>query len=519
MRVQNSIRNMLFGVSGQVISLVMGFVVRTVFISTLGIEYLGVNGLFSNILTMLSLANLGFDTAIIYSLYKPLAEDNKYKIQALLNLYRRAYKAIGIIVLLLGLMLLPFLRYLMNGETNINNIEIIYILFLINSVSSYCFVYKQSVIIADQSNYIISKINSIFTIISNIVQIVILVITKNYILLLSIQIFIRVIQNAYISQQANKRYPFIKEKNSAKLSKEERKGLFKNLYALMLYKVSGVVINGTDNIVISKFIGIAYVGLYSNYFLITTTINTFLGYIFYSTTASVGNLNVKENEEKKYFVFRILNFLNFWIYGFCSVCIWNLINPFISIWLGERYVLDKFIVFAIVLNFYTAGMQNASTTYRDTTGLFMRGKYRPILAAVINIVTSIILSKSIGIAGVLLGTVISRLCTYFWYDPYVIFKYVFKKNMKSYFIRYIIYIVLVFVTSGISDCFCSVFHGSMVVDIFIRSVTCLVIPNIIFLLVFRESEEFKYLKGIVGQLINRLSFKFLGKENLNSNRL
>ncbi|WP_020062965.1 lipopolysaccharide biosynthesis protein [Bacillus sp. 123MFChir2] len=519
MRIQNSLKNMLFGLSGQIISIGMGFIVRTVFIYTLGIGYLGVDGLFTSILMMLSLANLGFDTAIIYSLYRPLAENDSYKIQALMNLYQNAYRLIGLIVLLIGLSLLPFLPHLMNGETKINNINIIYVLFLLSSVSSYYFVYKRSILIADQRNYIISKIHSVFIIISHSLQIILLIIIGNYIVLLIIQLALSVIENIYIANKANKLYPYLQGKNNAKLSKEDRKLFFENLYALFLYKISGVVINGTDNIVISKFIGITWVGIFSNYLLILNTLNTLLGYLFYSITASVGNLNVKENEEKKYFIFRTLNFLNFWIYGFCTVCLWNLINPFITLWLGEHYVFNKWIIFSIILNFFTAGMQNTSTTFRETTGLFKKGKYRPIIAAVINIVASIILAKQIGIAGVFFGTVISRLCTYFWYDPYVVYKFVFKKSVKLYFVRYSLFVLLVFASILITDILGGIFNTHILINMVIRGILCLVIPNIIFFMLFRKSEEFKYLQNTVKLLIKKMTSKLSVHKASNNNYL
>ncbi|WP_240418168.1 lipopolysaccharide biosynthesis protein [Paenibacillus periandrae] len=513
MRIQNSLNNMFFGLSGQVISAIMGFMVRTVFIYTLGIEYLGVDGLFTSILIMLSLANLGFDTAIVYSLYKPLAENDINRIQALMNLYQKAYRRIGIIILLIGLSLLPFLPNLMNGETTISNITIIYLLFLSNSVLSYYFVYKQSIIIADQRNHIISKIHTVFTIVSNIAQIIVLVSIGNYIVVLSTQIAFRVIENVYVANKANQLYPYLATKNNATLSKEDRKLFFENLYALMLYKISGVVISGTDNIIISKFVGIVWVGVYSNYLLIISTLNTLLGYLFYSITASVGNLNVNENAEKKYFVFRVLNFANFWIYGFCVVSLWSLINPFINIWLGDKYVFEKYIVFAILLNFFTAGMQNASTTFRDTTGLFKRGKYRPIIAAIINVVVSIILVQKMGIAGVLLGTVISRFCTYFWYDPYVIFRFVFKRSVMSYFVRYICFVLLVTLSAIITDTLGGLISTSLILNIVIRAVLCLIIPNFIFFMIFRKSEEFKYLWNIAHSITNKIPSRLLVKES------
>ncbi|WP_430509945.1 lipopolysaccharide biosynthesis protein [Gottfriedia solisilvae] len=512
MRIQNSLKNMLFGLSGQIISAVMGFIVRTAFVYTLGIEYLGVDGLFTSILIMLSLANLGFDTAMIYSLYRPLAENDTYKVQALMNLYQKAYRLIGIIVLIIGLSLLPFLPYLMNGDTTINNINIIYILFLLNSVSSYYFVYKQSIIIADQRNHIISKMHSIFTILSNLIQILVLLTTENFIVVLSAQIAFRIIENIYIANKANKLYPYIKGKNNAQLSTNDKKLFFENLYALLLYRISGVVINGSGNIIMSVFIGIASVGVYSNYLLILNTLNTFLSHLFYSVTASIGNLNVKESEEKKYFIFKVLQFTNFWIYGFCAICLWSLVNPFIDLWIGKQYVFDQYIVLAIIVNFFTTGMQNASTTFRDTTGLFKKGKYRPIVAAIINIGVSIILVQKIGIVGVLLGSVISRLCTYFWYDPYVIFKFVFKRSVKEYFVRYLMYASIVFISAIITDIAGKIVHCNSILDIVIRGILSLIIPNLIFYLAFRKLDEFKYLWNIIGTTLNRTPFKQMQKK-------
>ncbi|MFZ3172011.1 MAG: hypothetical protein WA118_08535 [Carboxydocellales bacterium] len=491
----------------------MGFVVRTVFIATLGIEYLGVDGLFSNILTILSLTNLGFDTAIIYSLYKPLAENDQSSIIGLMKLYQKAYRIIGIVVLLLGLSLLPFLPSLINGKTYISNLELIYLLFLANSVVSYFFVYKQSIIIADQKNHIISKIYSVFTVVSNLGQIILLILTKDYLAVLSSQIALKVLQNLYLSNKVDKLYPFLNEKNNIMLSEENKRKFFRNLYSLMIYRISGVVINGTDNIVIAKFVGLIWVGVCSNYLLIINTLNSFLSHIFYSITASIGNLNVKEDQEKKYLIFRIVNFSSFWIYGFCAVCLWSLINPFISLWLGQQYVLNKVIVFAIILNFYTTGMQNAATTFRDTTGLFKKAKHVPIIASVLNIVVSVILAKTIGIAGVFLGTVISRFCTYFWYDPYLIFNLVFHKQVKTYFFRYLLFGLLVIAAAFISDTIGSIQQNNVIIELAIRGVLCLIIPNAIFLTVFRRSMEFNHLWNIMRPYLNDIPSKFVAKKH------
>ncbi|MDG5472617.1 sugar translocase [Jeotgalibacillus sp. ET6] len=500
MRIQNSINNMVFGVSSQLISILMGLVVRTVFIYTLGVEYLGIDGLFTSILLMLSLANLGFDTAMIYSLYKPLAEKDTYKVQALMNLYKKAYRIIGFAVLVIGLMLIPFLPYLINGKIPVDNLHLIYILFLMQSVVSYFFIYKQAIIIADQRNHIISKIHTFFVLLSNIFLIIVLLTIGIYVWVLVTQLVFKIVENIYISKRADSMYSYLKENPKAALTKDERKTFFENLYSLFLYKISGVVINGSDNIIISVFAGIIWVGIYSNYLLIISTVSSLLGYLFYSITASVGNLNVSESRDKNYLIFRVINFSNFWIYGVCSISLFILVNPFITLWIGDEYLLSIPIVFTIILNFYTTGMQNASTTFRETTGLFKKGRYRPLYAAGINIIMSIILVQMIGIMGVFIGTIISRLCVYFWYDPYVIFKYSFSRSSKEYFLRYAVFTLTV-VCSGILTVWVSnLVESDQLINLFYKLAVALTLPNLVFFLVFRKSEEFLYLKNVVNLL-------------------
>ena len=386
---------------------------------------------------------------------------------------------------------------LINGDTNIDNLNIIYLLFLINSVTSYYFVYYHSIIIADQRTFIISKIHSVFIIVSQLFQIIILVFIPVYILILTLQIAFRIIENIYIANKAKILYPYIKEEGNKTLSKAERKTFFKALYSLLLYKISGVVINGTDNIIIAKFLGLKWVGMYSNYLLIILTIETLLSYLFNSVKASIGNLFVSETKEKQYFIFKVLHFVNFWAYGLVTVILWNTLNPFIHIWLGNEYVFSQVIVFFILMNFFTSGMQNACTTYRETTGLFIKMKYTPIVAAVVNLTVSLFLVKSIGFAGVLLGTVISRVITYFWFDPFSIFKYIFKEPVKGYFIRYISYIL----TMLSATYFASILSSSILLEnlyfnCILIGICSFIVGNIIFLIIFHKTAEFKYLINV-----------------------
>ena len=417
-----------------------------------------------------------------------------------MTLYAKIYKIIGLIVLVLGLLIIPILPKIINLDINIKeNIIYIYIMFLLNSSISYFYVYKQSILRANQQNYLISKIHTYFILISNILQIGILILFKEYIPVLAIQLICRILENIIVSIRADKEFSFLKDKSiKGKLSKDKKYKLYKDTYSMLLYKISAIVINSTDNIIISYFTGIVFVGIYSNYLLIISTIKTFISYIFSSITASVGNLIVTSENKKKEFVFNQILFTSFYIYGFFSIALYILLNDFIMIWLNNKdYLLGTLEVLIIVMNFYTAGMQSAATMYRDTTGLFSVGKYRPIVAALINLGISILLAPTLGISGVLLGTIISRLSVYFWFDPVVVHKYIFNKSSKMYFIEYLKYTVVVIFSGIITNLIANLINiFPEYVSFFIKGIICIIIPNIIFIFTYSNSEYFKYLKSI-----------------------
>ena len=500
---------MAFGIGSQMLSIFMGFFTRWMFIALLGKEYLGVSGLFTNVLSLLSLANLGFDTAIIYSLYKPLAEGDMVTVKGYMRVYKRVYSIVGVTVFVLGCMLMPFLPYLINGEVTIpENINIIYFLFLLQSASSYFFSYKQSLLTASQQNRINSLYHSIFMVLRNLGEMVVLFFLHAYIPTLICIIVFQLAENAWIARVTDKKFPFLTDSSVGKISPEQKNALKENVKSLFLYKISGTIISSTDNILISKFQGLASVGLYSNYVYIVDVIRTFLSYMFYSMTASIGNYNATESKEANEKMFYNLVFASFWLYGFTGICLGVLLNPFISLWIGEDYLLPNWTVFIIIVNYYTAGVQYASTTYREVTGLFKVGKYRPLSASMINLIVSIILAFPLGISGILLGTIISRLCVYFWYDPYIIHKTLFRQKLKHYFETYLLYGMTALGVGAL----CFVIGNSIPIQdkglAFLMNMSvCAVLPNIIFLLIFKKREEFqvilKYMNAIGKRITHR----------------
>lgn len=509
MRSKNSLVNIVFGIGGKFLTIFTQFFVRTIFIHYLGSEYLGVNGLFTNILSILSLAELGIGNAIIFSLYKPLAQKDNKKVKALMGLYEKSYRIIAIIVLTLGLLLVPFLKYIIKNPPNINeNLILIYVLFLLNSVISYLFAYKRSLIIADQKEYIVTIITNIFNLLSSILQIIMLIVTKSFINYLIVQIVSTIITNIYISSKADKIYPMLKNKDRECLDKEEMYNIFKNVKALIIYKVGTLLTVGLDNIVISTFVGVITVGIYSNYTMIVNSINSILNQVFNALTASVGNLNAGDDVEKKEFMYHILLFTAFWLYGFCTICLYVLINPFIEIWAGSDYLLGTATTLAIVLNFYFLGMNNPTMIFRNTLGLYIQGKYRPIIGAIINIIISLLFVNRYGILGVVLGTLVSRILVLSWYEPRIIYKNTFNKSASVYLYRYIIYTITVLIVGLISNILLSnltIRLGLMGLNAFItKLIGCIFITNIIFYVLYWRTREFKYLKMQATNLKNKL---------------
>jgi O-antigen/teichoic acid export membrane protein len=430
-RTIKSVRNIGFEFFNQILSLVLRFVSRRIFISILSMEYLGINGLFAEILQMLSLADLGFGTAMVYSFYKPLAEGDEHKIAALVGYYRRIYTYIALSVAAIGLMVVPFLDVIVNTEQEVPFLEVYYLLNLANTVRSYLFVYKTSLITADQKQYVISKYNAIWSMANVLAQILVLLLFKNYICYVAVSVIIGLANNIHISYKADQLYPLMKKK--AELAKEEKKKIFQNIKSVFIYKLSGTLLNATDNTLISIMLGTIWVGYYSNYNLVLYYLNLFIGIIFTSVTASIGNLIVEETEEKRYQVFESLQVISYMICGIAAPCLLFLLEDFICIWLGPEFIADKLLLIAIVLNFYLGAVLRPIWSYREATGLYRKTKYVMLCTAALNLILSIWWGKVLGLAGIVFASAASRVMTYIWYEPYLLFKEYFKRNVLNFY--------------------------------------------------------------------------------------
>lgn len=503
-RIANVSKNLTIGIICQIVNLVVNFVARTFFLRLLGTDYLGVNGLFTNILSVLSFAELGIGHAIIAGMYKPLAEGDEKKLASLMRLYKKTYLIIGIIIAVAGICVIPFLNFIIKEPPKVSeNLILLYVLFLANTVVSYFFTYKKSIVTADQRNYIILLITEVIHLIQIVLQLVFLFLTNNYIVYLVIQICATLAINLISSLVANKLYPYLKSKADP-LPKEESKKLFNDVKSLAVYKFGSVVLNGTDNILVSSLNTITNVGLVSNYMLLNTSCNAILGKVNEAFTSSVGNLNTKSDPKKQLDIFHKLFFITAWLYGFVSVGLLLVTKSFITAWIGEAYLLDDLTALAIVLGFYVTGVHYAAYTYRITLGYFSKGKIAPLAAAVINIGLSIGFYFWFGLSGIFFATPIARLITTGIVDPVLIYKNTFKKNPIFYYIRYFVYFAAFAAISYVCSLLISLVNlsgwGGVCVQILIVTVTF----NGIMLLLFGWTKTFR---GIVRSVISVLMRK------------
>lgn len=500
-RTENTVRNIAWGYIGNILSLIIQFVSRTVFIYTIGVSYLGINGLFSSILGMLSLSELGIGTAINYNLYKPVAEGNIEKIKSLMALYKKAYRIIAIIISAIGLALLPFLPYLIKGADEISNISFYYLVFLFNTVSSYFVSYKYGLVNAEQKGYIINSFNSVFTIIITTCQIVVLVLFRSYVFFLVSQSALQLIQKIAIGIYLNKKYPYLCDKDISPLDVEEKKEIKKNVTALIVHKIGEISIYQTDNIIISAFISVTLVGMVSNYNLVISSVTIFITIIFNSVTSSIGNLIAKESKERQKEIFDIYNFLGFWLYGFVCACYFILFQPFIHLWIGGDKAIDMISLSLIILNQYLTGQRLTINNMKTAAGIFEQDKYISLIQGMINLVVSLIMVNCCGLPGVYIGTVVSGLFANIT-RPVIVYKEIFGSGAKEYFKKSVKYLgTVVFTIVVLRVIAFLVFKQISWVAFIVMMALCAIIPNLLFFVIYHRTKEFDGIKRRLAGLL------------------
>lgn len=510
-RTRNAVTNVITSIGTQSFVTILQFVCRTVFITTLGKEYLGINGLFANILSLLSLTELGIDTAINYKLYKPLKENDYQRIRVLMKFYKYAYAVVGFVILVLGLCLIPFLPYLVSDYETFSllgiNPVLIFILYLMQSVTSYLFFASRSAIIkADQKEYITTVVSFGCTVVLNIVQIVTLLLFKDFILYTFLAIICNIVINLINALIAKRKYKEAFTKTKENLSKEEVKSIFADLGALFLFKVDAAILKATDNIVLSSFIGLAMVGMYSNYLLFYSTINTILGKLYNAVKASMGNLYTDSDIKKQYNFFETMNFITFLLYGTAAVGVAVVANEFVGCWVGMDYTISQPFSILMGIEILCLGIKVNLNQVRNVTGAFRQMWYRPLVGIIINIVVSIAGVKLCGIYGVLIGTICANFFANILMDPKIIHRVSLKnyKPVSVYYLRNSIFFILTIIITAVDMFICNHWmtgHGWF--SVIVHIIICGLSLPVTFFIIFRNRHECKYIMRMTKQVIKR----------------
>ena len=502
-RTGNSLRNIKYGLLFQWLNMLLSFCARRVFVSVLSREYLGLEGTFASVLSMISFAELGIGGAITYCLYKPLAEKDWVQTAALVRLFRRVYQRIGVAVVVLGIFTAPFLKVLISELPDIPHIYLIYLLFVVDTAYSYFYSYKQTLLIADQKKYIVTVCNSVAKFFCQILQMLFLWWTGNYFIYLFLKLMDRLLENLIISCLADRFYPFLPDGRLECLTSENKKNIMKNTKALIIHKLATVVVFGTDNMLLAFFDGVVAVGLYSNYCMIIDGLRRIYTQLFQSITASVGNLGAVETPEKALEVYRKVNFAGGWIYGFSTVCLFVLLNPFVELWVGAEYLFDQRIVVLIVLNFYVTGMREGTMVFRDAYGMYWHDRYKAAAEATVNLVASVVLAVPFGTAGIFAGTFISTMTTCFWVEPLVVYRHALHAPIRGYFYEYGVNALVTLLTTIMVWRISDVLPGEGVVLFLEKMAVCAVGGNIGYLLAYRKRKELRYFVELLAGLFRR----------------
>lgn len=507
-RTQNAIRNAFSGIIGKVVNLIFAFAARTVFIYVLGNTYLGVNGLYTEILGVLSFAELGFGTAITFSMYKPVVDNDRQKIVQLLSFYKKIYRNIACVITVLGLGITPFLRYIVKGADWLSNKELVtfFLIYLFNTVIGYFVSYKYTYLNALQKNYVQTNIETVIATATYIVQIVVIVVFKSFLGYLIIDSFVLLISRIFIIIFLNKRYPIMREKAYKQLDTQTKKSIYTEVKGLAIHQFAGVAVHSTDNILISMVSGegVTGVGLVSNYNLIMRSVLGFVNILFSSVTSGFGNLVATSSAKKLREVFGEINFINFWVYGFCSIAFWVLIPPFITIWIGADKAVDSKAFMLIIINCYLQGQSTAYNNVRIAKGNFNKDKGWALVQAITNLIVSIIAARQYGLVGIYIGTVVSRL-VYVVFRPYSTYKFLFEESSAEYYKKLIQYGINVIVAAVLTKLCIMKFVRSITIISFIGMMTIVVIvPNAVFLILNCKSREFARCKERIVLCTNKL---------------
>lgn len=499
-RTENAKANIFTGLISKMVFILLPFITRTCIIYSLGTIYLGLNSLFTSVLQLLSLAELGFGEALVFSMYSPLANGDHNKVRALLNLYRRIYRIIGSVILVLGICFIPFIDDIIKGDVPPDvNVHILYIIYLLNTVVSYwLFAYKNSVLAATQKLSVLNNINSIIRILLSVTQVVLLISFKNYYLyVVAIPVF-TIAQNVLVNKVTQKMYPMYFCKGE--LDKKEISDIKKRVTGMFIYKLCGSLRTSLNSILISAFIGLEVLAKYENYFFIVSSIVGIMTLISSGIVAGVGNSIATENKDKNYNDFIKFFFLYGILTTWCTSCLLCLMQPFMKLWVGDELMMSNGLVVLFCIYFYLLKTGDICYVYRQASGIWWKDKYRPIVEAIINLIINIFLVQKIGVSGVLISSVITLSTINFFWGGKILFKEYFERSMSEYLLHAAKYLIVTTCVAFITYCICSIVQGYGYLSFMLKLLICAIIPSIFLLLIYKHDKEFLCSKTLLADL-------------------
>lgn len=503
-RRKNAIRNVTSGITLRMLELCVPFLMRTVIIHFLGLEYAGLNGLFTSILQVLNMTELGVGSAMVYSMYQPVAEDDSRQICALMNLYKKYYRLIGCAVGILGLLLLPFLPKLVkSGVPSDLNVYILYIMYLGSTVLSYwLFAYKNALLAAHQRNDVISKVRLMVLMLQYTIQVASVVWLQNYYAFLIAALAGQVIINIFTAVAAHRLYPAYKAEGN--LEKYVISQINRRISALFVVKVSNVIVSNVSTLVISAFLGLTMLAIYQNYFTIITAVTGTISIIYTAALAGIGNSIVLETKEKNLQDFYKMMFIISWIAGFCACCFLCMFQPFISIWVGTECLMEIEVVVCLCIYFYIYEMVRMLDTYKDAAGIWQKDRIRLLVTSVTNLVLNLLLVNLWGIIGVVLSTALSMLLVGMPWLIRNLFDEVFGSAGIGKCIRQmLLYAFVAAAVAGMTYGICSCIPAEGWMALLLRGIVCCVVPNVLYFMLFRKKAEFDYCRSILMREFSR----------------
>lgn len=501
-RTKNATRNIIFGLILKLYQIIVPFLMRTAMIYLMGIQYAGLNSLFTSVLQVLNLAELGVGSAMIYSMYKPIVEDDEKTICALMKLYRTFYRAIGLIIAVVGGIITPFIPNLINKDVPEGiNIYVLYLLNLAATVLSYwLFSYKNSILQAHQRTDVVSKVKLMTTTVQYGLQLFVLWYFKNYYYYVIVLLLTQVMTNIVTAYFANKLYPRFKPVGN--VDRETVRVITGRIRDLFTSKIGAVIYDSADTIVISAFLGLTVLAVYQNYYFILNSLTGCIAVIFTACTAGIGNSIVVETKEKNYNDFKKFTFIICWITGFCSTCLINMYQPFMELWVGKEYMVEMFAVACFVVYFFVRQLNSLFNLYKDASGMWHEDRFRPLISALVNLGLNILMVRFIGIYGIILSTVIAVVFVGMPWILHNLFTYIFeKKFFKGYMKNLGIYCLVVAVSCAITYLLCVNIKGGLIITMVLRAIVSALFTNVFYYVLFKNTDEYK--QAIV--LINKMT--------------